>query len=560
MQSIIRIVLCGYTSVGKSVFFNSLCKRYIQRSGDANITTDKRTFEEILKSDDGYSYTITDLPCISDDAKRNKEIYEEIIKHDVIIWCSSYNSAFSNKQEKDDVDKIYNILQKDSITKRRSHELVICLTKCNINTNDQQHDTKQNATLDGELTVPEISKNVQVYRNVHNLYKDKCRIMCMNAYGRILSNKKKCSEALKQLVYEMNYHCTEFNNIDFNLDWYFANEHTRMCKIHLHNFAINYEHFINKVYSIKHIYDPNNCHRYEHSLNLDAVQENLNEIKKTINTANDDVNTIIIFAFLCYRNNLRKYILEQCNYDMNIPFIYEQIERDKPNQNADLIFYEKERETIVLLNELKNDIRKVANNIYKHNRERFDNHNIIKYEDHHRNYKATCSVVKYWLMFGHSIAYYRKFYEYYDWSRGSYHMSVQYGPYVCQNMKRLEFRLNYDNFPFKTGNTKPNPDETAIPLIAWYDIQISNNNDCIKCKTFIDECKYIYTELHGSNDVNMVLAIATASKGKQNYCNGEMITGNSSRLPISIFQKCTYKSKHFGVIDFFESLVIDNIK
>lgn len=240
------IALVGLPSSGKSTLVNSLAKKRILQTGLARTTlkptligeTNVLNAENFIKiklvSDDDIEYQILDLPGIADAediAKVGSTSFDEIAqawitKCDLILWCSSADSAFLTKHEKTEFDKYKNLLDKLGKETCTVYDIAIVLTKSDIkNTSDViqiDSDNDDSDDVDEIINSEEETGLKDSIARVENMFRDtKIPILHYNAHGRVLHGKKQSVE-LKKLVNKINPGASTAN-IDWNLAQFFGN-------------------------------------------------------------------------------------------------------------------------------------------------------------------------------------------------------------------------------------------------------------------------------------------------------------------------------------------------
>ena len=94
----LRISVIGQVSSGKSTLVNRLCGEVVAEV-DILPTTDKNTVYEIgLKS--GIQVRLCDLPGLDNDSRTADELFLEIIKSDLVIWCLRANQSAKSLDQK----------------------------------------------------------------------------------------------------------------------------------------------------------------------------------------------------------------------------------------------------------------------------------------------------------------------------------------------------------------------------------------------------------------------------------------------------------------------------
>ena len=146
------IALIGLPSSGKSTLINSLAKKRVLQTGlarttleptligETNVLQTKNFIKIKLVSDDGIEYQILDLPGIADAEdvdKKTGNTFDDIAeayitKCNLILWCSSADTAFLTKHEKTEFDKYKNFLHKISKETCTFYNIAIVLTKSDI--------------------------------------------------------------------------------------------------------------------------------------------------------------------------------------------------------------------------------------------------------------------------------------------------------------------------------------------------------------------------------------------------------------------------------------------
>ena len=569
----VSVIALGFPGAGVRMMCNTfLKKRYIETSlhnDDGKIKYKK--IDSVLKSDDDIDFKITVMSGIKN-FSNSSMVEKEIVNYNIIMWCSNINCAFLTDIEKKYVDRMLNVLHEDTIENCRSHELVICLTKCDVditncnnNIHNQNNVCQQNDNSDDEIVGGETTNCVDVYKKISNMY-ESCKIMLYNSYGCIMHESKKCSDNLKKLVNDMCVPYT-YHNIDFNLGWYIDSQEARTEKMHMLCFEHNYKSYMRNVYKYKSDESYRNSYFYNIYCDWESVQKCYDMIKKILQEGSINVLHKIIKAFICVHDymdvilynhgyignvgrcdDIRKLIQNnyeskyECNCDFGFFSSHHYAMNLEKKMNSNYSSYESQK-TLLLLRELGDTVRDAAKRVYLHYPSTFDNNTETKNEKKSRTYP----VFKYWLLFQHSLVYYRKFYEYYDEIMNNYvahtyetdrNCITQFGPYTL-NTNIIGKHGNELLMPIlKSGlstNNKPSIHETYVPISYYYDMLIYENNKCILSKEFINECKKVYMLLWpDSSDVDIVAAIICAKYSNKKGC--------SSYGDISIFQKHTYKS------------------
>jgi len=228
----------GLPSAGKSTMINALSGHRILHSGVRRTTKnikvigennvfdveEEQYIEYNLKSDDGIPFIAIDLPGVADLENKEEEVdfdtmtLEWCVKCDIIFWISDIKTAFLTKHEKEEFDKVMNIVQKHSLETGKLHRVGIILSKSDYDLNsivdDGENENKE--TEVDELSDDEEESTVRdTYKYVLELFNDKYIISEFNSLGRIQHGN--CSSSLKKFYAKVNHHSPNINT-EFNLD------------------------------------------------------------------------------------------------------------------------------------------------------------------------------------------------------------------------------------------------------------------------------------------------------------------------------------------------------
>lgn len=520
----ISICCTGFPSAGKSMLINSFMGVRRLVTSLVRSTVECKKINKKLISDDGVEFYITDLPGINDASDSKKEFneltYKEIVNHDIILWCSDINGAFLTDYEKKEVDVILKILRDDTIANSRSHELVILLTKCNVDikkeTDESHKHTNANVEVkkgvkkfgypedddDYELSGDETASYVDVYNKVCDIFKsENIRVMCFNAFGRIHHFNDNMSEELKKLVRRI---CTPTNNnIYFELKWYVNNNIERKNRTQLMSFSHNYISFLEKL-----------------SSDWSVVKCHVTIISAILMLAEYSVFEKIIFAFLCRCDKIEEFLEKNCYYPNTKKIAY---------SDANTI------KTLSLIYELKDVAKNAAMCVLLENPKKLRDFEYIK---------THYEICKYWLLFSHSLIYYTKYYECFSRlvSCGGINIKLSNNSSLCIDISYI----NSGCCGTEKCDVKPESDKTCAPLLAWYDYRVSEGNACVADPKFVQECKSIYKKLYNA-DIDINIAITRAFVENK---------ADPRNLVRSIFQKCSYNS--VGLDIFITSLCVEN--
>ena len=232
------VCFIGLPSAGKSTIVNSLVGKRILQSGVCRTTTEihligtenifnfppDRFHQNLVKSDDGITMNILDLPGMADAENKGKETnFDEMTKawvtnSNIIFWVTDINTAFLTTYEKKEFDQINSLLKKNTSETGTLYQFAIILAKYEHEPNEVSQ-IPQNTTYDGEITDTVEDTTIEdCHKRVVTLFKDQdIKIIKFNAFGRILSNPK-ISKPLLQLVKQFKTGGHPVNT-EFKLQW-----------------------------------------------------------------------------------------------------------------------------------------------------------------------------------------------------------------------------------------------------------------------------------------------------------------------------------------------------
>lgn len=496
---IVNICFTGFKKSGKTSVINSIANKEIFQVDANNHSTTVKCSEEWLNSDEGYQFGVTEMPGVDNGENGIDEKYfnmtcEDMLSHkNIIIWCSDINTAFKTENEINAVVKILNILNGNKMTKTlddfTNYEFVIMLTKCNTDTDLETYNYTHNyydpsVNID-QQQIENDNMYKRTYDNVNRLFNNPqglhngTKVMCFNAFGRMLSKDKYCKgnvneyEVLDKMrapimrVSEKQY---MRQYVKFNLAWFYSSRYQRNFKSQLLYFAHNYASLLNQM----------------HAKNLMLSNYFLN-VRNSLRVMNDGVNANIIFAFLCQQKSphtkkLKDFLRDECGYTKHLsmakPYDFDAI----ANEDA----------VLTVMHELKESLRYNVKTLQIQDKYRrlFD-----EYKD-----CDSVTVLKYWMLFGHSYIYYKKYYE---------GISNGHPKFTIKNMngQDIVYDLSYKSFPFRGDNKEtPSIKNTYVPLLAWYDFKIKEKDDVTKTEWFKDDCERLYANLY-KNDKNCDMTI-----------------------------------------------------
>jgi GTPase SAR1 family protein len=287
------VVIIGNVSVGKSTLVNSLTGKKVLKMGIGRTTEKATVFGESnvlehllfahdyyqfnLVSDDGYEYSIIDMPGLNDGEDKDKVFDTMSMQYceaaDVILWVTDLQKAFTTRSECELFEKTYNNIMQRSLINGKGYQFGILVTKCNEEIVDpkmkiikaESKMTSKSINTPKDTDIPELDSDTEETTSFDTLKKlDKYLdlpnfrgVFKFNAHGRILAKKEKMSVKVLDIVNSAN---TLQINTEFNLKVFADNL-----------YKTNQYAMLNKI-----LLDIYNCKVFEHNLTATTkVQESM---------------------------------------------------------------------------------------------------------------------------------------------------------------------------------------------------------------------------------------------------------------------------------------------
>lgn len=270
MASIVSLI--GLPSSGKSTIVNALVGKRILKTGISRTTliptvvgkdmidamdgdNEKEFYCYDLVSDDGYPFTIIDLPGFDNDDGDDYEndfygvCMENVLASDIVLWTSPGLSAFISKNECDQFRRVIKRLRKESVKRNKVYQIGLILTKVEDNMEYQQNNSDSDEICGDEDEIIGDEEGSTIRDTMDRISKldfmKNVLVFYFNSYGRIIHRSS--SEGLKKMVRKKISSPSPYN-IEFNLAS-FAGQMTSMIdRLNKNNFHEWYARLI-KTYS-----------------------------------------------------------------------------------------------------------------------------------------------------------------------------------------------------------------------------------------------------------------------------------------------------------------------
>lgn len=233
-KSIPTICFIGLPSAGKSSIINSLIGKHILKTGVYRTTkmayfigknnewnvSEEQYRKKLIVSDDGWEFNIVDLPGVADSENINTETNfndltnEWILKCDIIYWVSDIKTAFMTTYEKQEFEKVQQILITESERTAKLYNLKIMLSKYEIDDEPSNGDSIYENDEDELSDKEEDTTLKDCYNRISNMFPN-VSIDKFNAFGRIY-HREDISPKLKKFIKASNNISDQ--NIEFNID------------------------------------------------------------------------------------------------------------------------------------------------------------------------------------------------------------------------------------------------------------------------------------------------------------------------------------------------------
>lgn len=238
----LKLACAGLPSAGKSTMVNALAGVRLLETGVCRTTSAPCVISDVhyspgldcewkhadnLRSDDGVSLCIVDLPGVADAENTGKESnFTELTQKmaawcDVIVWVTDVRTCFLTTHEKLEYEKLKAALKVVADREGRLFQFCIVMTKCDVDVDAtrvaQGAQTPKQKLKPGEIVSEyEDTTVLDCLARAKRMFPDD-RMLPFNAFGRILS-RADSSDALRALANRLAPGAGKLN-IDFKMKW-----------------------------------------------------------------------------------------------------------------------------------------------------------------------------------------------------------------------------------------------------------------------------------------------------------------------------------------------------